>query len=62
MINYSYQPPRKQQVSACGNYITMPDGSRFKRTVLPHPSLQSSATDNEAETLLDEVTNDDSNQ
>lgn len=61
MINYNYQPPRKQQVSACGGYVIMPDGSTFKRTVLPHPSIQSGATDNEAETLLDEVTNDDIN-
>jgi len=48
---------RKQTVTACGRYVVMPDGSRFKRTVIPHPSkVQKQSTEDEA--LIDELSAD----
>ena len=58
--DYSLRPERKQQVSPCGRYIVMPDGSRMKRTVIPHPSkAKQAAADTEVEALLDEVNDSD---
>ena len=33
----NYQPPQtgSSRVSSCGNYIYLPNGQKFKRTVLP---------------------------
>ena len=53
--SYSLYPKKQQRVSHDGKLVTMPDGSTFRRTVLPSPAAVRSKTDQEIEQTLEEL-------